>query len=74
MTTIELTDDQAEALKAKAAAQGLTLEGWLQQLARPASRKSLYSLSELMSQCDSAAPLSDEDRTWLDEPATGREV
>jgi hypothetical protein len=40
MTVIELPDEQAEALKAKAAAQGLTLEVWLQQLAeqrRPAS-------------------------------------
>jgi hypothetical protein len=33
MTVIELPDQQAEALKAKAAAQGLTLQEWLQQLA-----------------------------------------
>jgi hypothetical protein len=34
MTTvrIDLPDDQAAALKAKAAAQGLTLEGWLRQI------------------------------------------
>ena len=33
MTVIELPDQQAAALKAKAAAQGLTLEAWLQHLA-----------------------------------------
>ena len=33
MTVIELSDQQAAALKAKAAAQGLTLEAWLKQLA-----------------------------------------
>jgi hypothetical protein len=33
MTVIELPDEQAEALKAKAAAQGLTLEAWLEALA-----------------------------------------
>ena len=41
MTVIELPDEQAAALKAKAAAQGLSLEAWLQKLAeqeRPASR------------------------------------
>lgn len=32
--TIELADEQAAALAAKATAQGLTLEGWFQQLAR----------------------------------------
>jgi hypothetical protein len=33
MTVIELSDEQAEALKAKAAAEGLTLEAWLKKLA-----------------------------------------
>ena len=33
MTVIELPDEQAAALKAKAAAAGLTLEAWLQKLA-----------------------------------------
>jgi hypothetical protein len=33
MTVIELPDEQAAALKAKAAAAGLTLEAWLAQLA-----------------------------------------
>ena len=33
MTVIEIPDDQAALLKAKAAAQGLTLEAWLLKLA-----------------------------------------
>ena len=33
MTVIELPDEQAAALKAKAAAEGLTLEAWLNKLA-----------------------------------------
>jgi hypothetical protein len=33
MAVIELSDQQAAALKAKAAAAGLTLEAWLDQLA-----------------------------------------
>ena len=32
MTVIQLPDDQAAALKARAAAQGLTLEGWFEKL------------------------------------------
>jgi antitoxin ChpS len=80
MTMIELSDEQAAALKAKAAAQGLTLEAWLQKLAleTPAdqarSRKRRYSLSELMEQCDLNAPLAAEDRAWLNSPAVGREA
>jgi antitoxin component of MazEF toxin-antitoxin module len=69
---IELSDEQAAALNAKAAGEGLTLEAWLQKLAtvdasvRP--RKSRYSLSELIAQCDLNTPLSPEDRAWLDAP------
>jgi hypothetical protein len=33
MTVIEIPDDQAAALKARAAAQGLTLKDWLGKLA-----------------------------------------
>jgi antitoxin ChpS len=81
MTVIELPDDQAAALKARAAAQGLTLEDWFEKLAgvkvptsRPSLRKSRYSLAELMAQCDVNAPLSAEDRAWMDAPAIGREA
>ena len=34
MTVIELPDEQAAVLKAKAAAEGLSLEAWLQKLAQ----------------------------------------
>ena len=79
--TIELPDDQVAALKAKAAAQGLTLEDWIQKLARREAsvslrraRKGQYSLSELLAQCDMNAPLSAEDKAWMDAPIVGREV
>jgi plasmid stability protein len=36
MTVIELPDQHAAALKARAAAQGLTLEAWLKRLAEEA--------------------------------------
>ena len=80
MTVIELPGDQAAALKATAAAQGLTLEGWFEKLSgvevptQPGLRKSRYSLAELMAQCDANAPLSAEDRAWMDAPAIGREA
>jgi len=40
MTVIEIPDQQAEALKAKAAAQGLTLEAWLK---KPADEEAFSS-------------------------------
>src|SRR2546422_11642247 len=49
LTMIELSDEQVAALRAKAAAQGLTLEAWLEKLSTvetPASqvrRKDRYS-------------------------------
>lgn len=50
MTVIELPDEQAAALKAKAAAQGLTLKAWLGKLAEEGAeaklkpKKSAYGL------------------------------
>jgi antitoxin ChpS len=32
-----------------------------------------YTLEELLAQCDPTAPMSDEDREWLDSPPVGRE-
>jgi hypothetical protein len=76
--TIDLPDQQAAALQAKAAAAGLTLEAWLMRLAeaevRTGRKKGRYSLAELMQQCDQDAPLSDEDREWIDAPPIGREA
>jgi uncharacterized lipoprotein YddW (UPF0748 family) len=81
MTVIQLPDDQAAALTARAAAQGLTLEAWFEKLSgiavptsQPGTRKLHYSLAELMAQCDANTPLSAEDRAWIDAPATGREA
>jgi antitoxin ChpS len=36
--------------------------------------KPRYSLDELLAQCDPAAPVSDEDRAWLDVAPVGREL
>ncbi len=78
MTTIriDLPDDQAAAIKARAAEQGLSLEDWFRVLAnqevRP--RKGRYSLADLVRQCDPQAPLSPEDREWLAAPPVGREA
>ena len=32
-----------------------------------------YTLAELMEQCDLSAPMTDEDRAWLDAAPVGRE-
>lgn len=57
------------------------LEDWLAKLAgmeTPAGparpRVGRYDLAELIAQCDPNAPLSAEDRAWLDAPAIGREA
>ncbi len=77
MTVIELPDQQVEALKAKAAAEGLTLDAWVRKqlgVGPPAGRARKYTLAELVARCDLSAPLSDEGRAWLEAPATGREA
>jgi antitoxin ChpS len=33
-----------------------------------------YTLDELLAQCDPEAPISEEDRPWLDSPAVGSEL
>jgi hypothetical protein len=81
MTVIQLPDEQAAALAAKAAAQGMRLTDWLGQLAathgpssQSPSRRGRYSLAELMAECDPDAELTAEDRSWLDAPPAGREA
>src|SRR5262245_24618937 len=44
MTVIELPDKQAAALKAKAAAQGLSLEAWFERLAESGTADAMASL------------------------------
>ena len=78
--SIELSDEQVVTLTAKAAAEGLSLESWFQKVAAvegamaQTSRKSRYSLSALLEQCDAMAPLSSEDIKWMNLPAVGREA
>ena len=80
MTTIQLPDEQAAALAANAAAQGLSLADWLGKLAAAEAptgysrRKGRYSLAQLIAECDPNAALTPEDRAWLDAPAVGREA
>lgn len=77
MKLLQIPDDQAAALHAKAAAQGLTLEAWLRELAgteQPRGRKEKYNLADLVAQCDPTAPLSEEDQAWLNAPSFGREA
>jgi antitoxin ChpS len=50
---------------------GLAVEGGNLVVA-PA--KPTYTLDELLSQCDFAAPMSLEEREWLDAPLAGREL
>lgn len=55
MTIIELPDEQAAALKAKATAAGLTLEAWLQLLAgteeQPAVGQPLRTAADIVLGC-----------------------
>ena len=50
MTVIELPDEQAAALKAKAAAVGLTLEAWLKKLAaaEPSDEQPLQTAADIV--------------------------
>jgi len=50
MTVIELPDEQAAALKAKAAAAGLTLEAWLNKLAsaEPSAERPLQTAADIV--------------------------
>lgn len=77
MPTIDITQEQAEALKSKAANLGLTLEEWIRQLADPATprnRLSRYTLEELVAACNPNTPQSTEDLEWLTDPPVGREA
>jgi hypothetical protein len=56
MTVIELPDEQAAALKAKANAAGLTLEAWLKQLADadrepPPAEHPLQTAADIVRDC-----------------------
>ncbi|MBS1830403.1 MAG: hypothetical protein JST93_34190 [Acidobacteria bacterium] len=71
MTVIELPDDQAALLKAKAAAQGLGLVAWLGWLAREETKqhsspkKSAYGLLAKYGPGPSAEEIDDNRREML---------
>ena len=37
-------------------------------------RRPHYTLAELLARCDAEAPVSDQDRDWLEAPPAGREL
>jgi hypothetical protein len=74
MRSIELSDEAISALQSQAAAQGMSLQAWFEQLAKQPAEKPRYTLDELMQQCDLQAPMGDETRAWLDAPPVGREA
>ncbi len=51
---------------------GLEVEG--DRLVIAAQVKPHYTLDELLAQCDPEAPLSPEDREWIELPPVGREL
>jgi plasmid stability protein len=52
MTVIELPDDQAAALKAKASSEGLTLEAWFKKLAEEQLAEAHVELAPLQTAAD----------------------
>ena len=71
MTVIEVPDDQAAALRAKAAAQGLSLQAWLGKLAREEAetrvkpKKSAYGLLAKYGPAPSAEEIDENRREML---------
>lgn len=51
---------------------GLAVEG--DHLVVHPQTKSRYTLDELLAQCDPNAPITDEDRAWLEVSPLGREL
>jgi len=54
-------------------AMGVSVDGEKLILQRKTSR-AMYTLEELLSQCDANAPLPEEDREWLDSGPVGLEL
>jgi antitoxin ChpS len=50
----------------------LAVEG--ERLIVESPRKPRYTLAELLAQCDPNAPVSRQDREWLNSPPAGREL
>ena len=56
--TIQLSDQQASALQAKAAAEGLSVEDWIRKLAEPEplTPKPLQTAADIILSCMSGVP------------------
>jgi hypothetical protein len=68
LRTIELSDETITALQSQAAAQGISLQEWFEKLAKHPRAKPRNTLDELMQECDTQFPMSEETRAWLDAP------
>jgi hypothetical protein len=68
MTVIEIPDDQATALKARAAEQGLTLKAWLEKLAqeKPQQPKPLKTGRGMLAKYGSAPSAEEIDENRRD--------
>lgn len=51
---------------------GLVVEG--ERLVIDPKIKPSYTLDELLALCNPAAPMNEEDRSWIDMPSVGREL
>lgn len=51
---------------------GLAVDG--EKLIIEPQPKRRYTLDELLAQCDPSAPITEEDRAWIDLPSVGREL
>ena len=51
---------------------GIDVEG--ESLVIRSQKRPRYKLDELLAQCDTETPLSDEDRRWIDLPSAGDEL
>jgi len=43
-------------------------------IAKPTSKRSRYTLAELLAKCDPSVPMTNEEREWLDTKPIGQEV
>lgn len=43
-------------------------------IAKPTSKRPRYTLAELLAKCDPSAPMTSEEREWLDTEPVGKEV
>lgn len=74
---IDIPDEQAATLVARADAEGKTLKRFIEDMVAAQTsprRRTRYTAAELVAQYDGNAALTEEDRAWLAAPPIGREV